>query len=381
MRIWFFFDPGDAPAVRALLNRHAAEGWELAEEQDCACYFARLERTGRGELSYDAAPASPFRPAEELEHQVRLRAAEGWESVATLNGMDFYRAAPLRFPEAHPIRPKPSVLAQRWLPGWLGLGAAVLLSLWLLLTGEGTWYLSNARIFLRFTGIPAALGAAYTLAWQLSLLLGRDPAKGTLRGAYLRGALKLLGGVWFFLLCVAAVLDYVRWPMALLVTLVWAAAALSASGLWRRRSYGLFRQVAALITGIALLSAAALSLVYPVQQEADILESGERSRYSVVSLEDLTDAEGEFLSGSWETSGSLLVTRAACEEWWLVDGERVKVSGEAYTCRLGTAGLVAGSLSGAVAVNGETVVRASATLDVPSDVLTQAAEAAVSAAS
>lgn len=382
MRIWFRFDPGDAPAVRARLNELAARGWELAEGQDCSCFFARLERTGRGELTYDVEPASPFRTAEELEHQVRLRAAEGWESVATLNGMDIYRAAPLRFPEPHSGKPPRGTLAQCWLFSWIGLLAAALLSLGLLLTGQGAWYLSNALIYLRFTGIPALVGAICWLSRPVALLLGRPMEKGTRQGMYFRSVLGTLGLVWCFGLCVSVALDWLNWLMVLLVAAIWLTAVLCSSGLWRRKSFGQFRQVTALITGIAVLSIAALTLVYPVQKRADLLQSGERSRYSasaLVQLEDLTDESGEFLSGSWAQSGSLLVSKTTYEEWWTVNGSRVKVHCERYVCHLGTAAWVRPDLEGtAFAQNGGTLVSVETTLSADPTLLTGAAEEAAS---
>lgn len=382
MRIWFRFDPGDAPMVRARLNELAAQGWELAEGQDCSCFFAQLERTGRGELTYDVEPASPFHTAEELKHQVRLRAAEGWESVATLNGMNIYRSAPLRFPEPHSEPVPRTTLAQCWLFSWIGLLAAALLSVVLLLIGPEPWYLSNAQIYLRFTGLPTLLGALCWLSRSAALLLGKPLTQGTRQGMYFRSVLKTLGLVWFFGLCVSAALDWLKWPMVLLVALIWLTAVLCSSGLWRRKSFEQFRLVTALVTGIAVLSIAALTLVYPVQQQADLLQSGERSRYSagtLVQLEDLTGASGEFLSGNWSQTGSLLVSRTSYEEWWTVDGSRVKVHCTRYVCRLGTAAWVRPDLEGAAfAQSGSTLVSVETTLDLDPALLTGAAEAAAS---
>lgn len=380
MWIWFRFDPGDAPGVRVRLNALAARGWELAEGQDCACFLARMERTGRGELSYDVEAASPFRTEEELEEQVRLRAAEGWESVATINGMDIYRAAPLRFPEPHSSPAGRGALAQGWAFGWLVLAAAAGVSLWLLLTGGTEWFLSNARLYLRFTGLPAALGALCFLVWQVKLLLGGGN-RGTERGMYFRSVLGVLGLVWLFGLCLGLALDWLKWPMVLLVALCWLGAVVGGSGLWRRKSFGKFVQVSALATGIAVLSVAALTLVYPAGERAELLQAGDRGRYqAAVALEDLSGAEGEFLSGRWERTGSLLVTKVSCEEWWLMDGEKIRVASAAYRCPLGTGAWVTASLrtgeGSAFAWQGDTVVWVETTLDVDAAALAVEAESA-----
>lgn len=374
--IWLRFSPGDYLGLREKLNSLAQEGWELAEERDCACFFARFTRTARTELCYDTEPARLLREAEAVRERVLRREAEGWEPVATLNGVDIYRSIPLRFPKPHEpdrergkITPR-RILTERWC---LADGGALLLlaaAVAAVLGGGEAWYLSNLQLYLRGTGAFAVAALLYFAVWQGTVLLGKRPKQPKRWAVYFRSALGALGLVWLGLGLVMLALDYLSVPVALLVSACGLAALGAASGLWRRKDYRLYRQVAALSVGVVILSAVLLSTAYPAGERDDFLDEFSRLQYRgepVMQLEKL-GLEGEaLLSGSYERHGSLLVTYTGYSEWWTVDGEDVSLATQVYQCRFGTAGriyarLEAGGEHSVLYRSGNTVVCVDTTL-------------------
>lgn len=344
--IWIRFSPGDYLGLRDMLNRLAGEGWELAEERDCSCFWALFTPTGRTELSYDTEPARPLQEQEAVKERVLRREAEGWEPVATLNGVDIYRSIPLRFPKPHMPGPEDGedtprrALTQRW--SLMDAGALLLLAAALaaILGGGADWYLSNFQLYLRWTGLLAAAGFLYLLLWQGTVLLSKRPKPPKRRGMYFRSILLVLEPAWVLLGLLALALDHLTLPIALLVAGCALAAAVAVSGLWRRKDYRFYRLSAALVLGIAILSAAPLSTAYPAGESNAFLDEFSRLQYReepVVQLEDL-GLEGEaLLSGSYERRGSLLITYTGYSEWWAADGETVSLFTEVYQCRFGTA--------------------------------------------
>lgn len=126
------------------------------------------------------------------------------------------------------------------------------------------------------------------------------------------------------------------------------------------------------MTGIAILSAYLLSLAYPGRVNVSILDEYTRLQYreeAVVQLEDLGLEGEELLSGSYQRSGSFLVTCTSYTEYWMLDGEMATLSTTAYVCRLGSADWLYEQLSAEVGAeeilyrSGNTVVRFSAPIE------------------
>lgn len=373
--IWFRYGPEDYLGVREKLNRLAAQGWELAEEQDCHCAFARFTPTARTELTYDVEPVPLLRKDEAVQDAVLAREAEGWEPVATLNGMDIYRSIPLRFPKVREgeaaAKASRTVLARRYGASVTALLAVLAATVYLYLTG-GTWYLSNLSLWLMGTAIPAAAGGLFWLGRQAARLMRPAPRPPAGWSMTVSSVLAALGRVWLLLTAFMLLLDQLTAAAACLVAVCYLAAAGAVSGLWRRKDFSLYRRVTALVTGVVILSAYLLSLAYPGRVSVSILDEYTRLQYrdeAVVQLEDLGLEGDELLSGSYQRSGSLLVTCTDYTEYWMVDGEMVTLSTTTYTCRLGTAGWLYGQLSeetGGEEIlyrSGNTVVRFSSPID------------------
>ncbi|MCD8341439.1 MAG: DUF2812 domain-containing protein [Clostridiales bacterium] len=373
--IWFRFGPEDYLGVREKLNRLAAQGWELAEEQDCHCSFARFTPTARTELTYDVEPVPLLRKDEAVQDAVLEREAEGWEPVATLNGMDIYRSIPLRFPKPREgeaaAQAHRTALAQRYGASVAALLAVLAAAVYLYLTG-GTWYLSNLSLFLMGTAAPAAICGLFWLGRRAALLMRRKPRPSAQWSMMAGSVLAALGRVWLLLAAFMLALDQLTVAAACLVALCYLAAAGAVSGLWRRKDFSLYRRAAALVTGVAILSAYLLSLAYPGRVSVSILDEYTRLQYqeeAVVQLEDLGLEGEELLSGSYRRSGSFLVTCVDYTEYWMLDGEMVTLSTASYTCRLGTAEWLYERLSEEVGAeevlyrSGNMVVRVSAPID------------------
>jgi hypothetical protein len=386
---WFRFSPGDYVGIREKLNELAAQGWMLAEEQDGSCYVARFCPTTRTELYYDTEPSEPLRQQEDVQRRVQARQAAGWENVATLNGVDIYRSLPLRYPKREAVDDgdKRLTYKQHLLRRW-ALSTSLMLVLAVLTVGSllysgNEWYLSNLQLFLRLTCIPGGLGVLYTLLWRGKILFAKTPKAASKAGLYLRSVLGVLGTLWLALGGVALALELVAWPSALLVMLCWAVAMISATGLWQRKDSFLHRQAEALITGVAALSLAGLTMVAPAAPTASLFHAAERQDYSgsVVYGEDL-GIEGTLLSADWARQGSALVTYTSYSEWWDVDGETITVSTQCYQCRFGTAAWLEEQLTrqtkgGTVYRQGNWVLVVRSSSDLPEALLQQAASGAV----
>ncbi|MCD7918501.1 MAG: DUF2812 domain-containing protein [Clostridiales bacterium] len=370
--IWFRYGPEDYLGVREKLNRLADQGWELAEERDCHCCFARFTPTARTELTYDVEPVPLLRKEEAVQDAVLAREAEGWEPVATLNGMDIYRSIPLRFPKpregeaaAQNCR---TILAQRYGVSVAALLAVLAAAVYLYRTG-GTWYLSNLSLWLLGTALPVTVGGLFWLGRRTVCLMRRTPRPVPPWSRMAGSVLAALGRVWLLLTAFMLALDQLTAAAACLVALCYLAAAGAVSSLWRRRDFSLYRRVAALVTGIAILSAYLLSLAYPGRVSVSILDEYTRLQYreeAVVQLEDLGLEGEDLLSGSYQRSGSFLVTCTSYTEYWMLDGEMATLSTTSYVCRLGSAEWVYEQLSAEVGAeeilyrSGNTVVRFSA---------------------
>ena len=109
MKRWILTALGDAFGLEQRLNQLAASGCELVTEQDGLHLFGTFAPTSRRELRYYVEPAPLFRTREQTLHRVGQLRALGWDSLCTLNGLDVYASAPLRFPEP------PQRSASRWM--------------------------------------------------------------------------------------------------------------------------------------------------------------------------------------------------------------------------------------------------------------------------
>lgn len=212
MKKWIFTAFGDAFGLEQRLNQLADAGLELVSAEDGLTFRGEFVPTSRQELRYFVEPAPLLRTKEQLLHRVEELRALGWVSRCTLNGLDVYASAPLRFPE----RPMPY---RSRLPDLVAL-LGVLLSLLLCILLPGPeWYLNNTELFMRLSAVfLLPIGTLWAL-WRLVRLMVPARRAAPVPLVLLRGALSALWLLWWWLLAVSVVFTLLP-PFWALVTLL-----------------------------------------------------------------------------------------------------------------------------------------------------------------
>lgn len=218
MKKWIFTAFGDIFGMEQRLNHLSDAGLELVSAEDGLTFWGDFAHTSRQELRYYVEPAPILRSEEQLLHRVEELRGLGWDSRCTLNGLDVYASAPLRFPE----RPMPY---RSRLPDLVAL-LGVLLSLLLctLLPGP-EWYLNNSELFLHLSAfLLLPIGTLWAL-WRLVRLIVPARRAALVPLVLLRGMLSALWLLWWWLLADSVVLT--------LLPLFWAFITLLAGLLLR----------------------------------------------------------------------------------------------------------------------------------------------------
>ncbi len=317
-RSWFFFSSGDAPAVCRRLNRLARQGWALDESEDCTAFFVRLRATARKELRYDVVYARAGRTQEELQEEVRRRTDQGWEPVATINGMDIYCSAPCALPEPEKVRVTRKGLLWGQLPGLL-LAIAFLAALfWTERVGGGRWYLQHKGVFLHFALYPAMLALGLLALW-LGLRCAW-PERDSVGLMWLRSVLSVLGLVWLWFLLGACALDWLPDAAAGIFLLAVTGGLICYQLRWSRRSGELYRPTVLLLLAVSILLAAMLRQTLPDGADANV---------QVLSASDFGLSAGEVELTQLQRQGSFLAERITYSETWSAD---LYLSEELYRC-------------------------------------------------
>lgn len=315
---WIYSPSGDELALREYLNCLASEGWELEAPNGngIICYLAKFRRTSRSELRYDVEPRG-FCTEEELQAKVELRAAEGWEPVCTMNGVNIYSSMPCRSPQ----------FSDSWCDNgksssvFLGISIlAYLLSsafavLWNHL--HPVWYLSHLDAYLHLTVIPFAVVSISLAVWSLLRFVhsAEQPAQPklfTLRRIML-GSLVL----WRWLLICSILFTFLPllWALGVILGVILLHLLLQFDEL--------------LCTGCALLLTIVLVAAMPVQDASNISGLPWRSSgTNILTAEQLNLAEGALIYADMEENGSFLVQCVSYSE----KREGIRIESRVYTC-------------------------------------------------
>lgn len=315
--VWLYSLSGDYLAVRERLNALAAEGWEMDKPADGRCLVGRFQRTRRKELCYDVEIAPIFSSQGELQRTVDLRAAEGWEAVCTINGMNIYCSMPCRDPQT-------AEQAQDAIRRWRGRGGAfllfLLLGLCLSLGAERLckpWYGNNISAFFHLSLLPLCMISLLMGIWVgVSMIKPVQKTEKTLFFHIRCGFLALLS-LWWLMLAASILLT--------LLPVTWAAGvALGGVVL-----HLLLRLPGKLSAGCTLLLAFLLSLLLPMQQLASVNGTVWREQRSdIVTAERLHYQPEGLIAADYEKTGSLLVQCASYSEKW----RELRVESRTFTC-------------------------------------------------
>lgn len=318
-RSWFFFSSGDAPAVCQRLNRLAEQGWRLDETEDCTAFLVGLRATARKELRYDVVCARAGRTQEELHEEVQRRTAQGWEPVATINGMDIYCSGPCAFPEPEKGSVTRKGLLWGQLPGLLLSIAFLAVLFWTARIKGGNWYLQHTSAFLHFALYPAVLILGLWALW-----LGLRcvwPERRSVGLMWLRSVLSVLELLWLWLLLAVSALDWLPdWVAGLLILLV-TGTLVYYQLRWSRRSGGLYRTMVPLIIGVSIVLAAGLRQALPEKTGGNV---------EMLSASDFGLTSGEVEFTQRQCTGSFFVKRITYSETW---SEDLYLSEELYCCQ------------------------------------------------
>lgn len=321
MKKWIFTAFGDALGLEQRLNQLAGTGLELVSAEDGLLFRGEFVPTSRQELRYFAEHAPLLRTQEQLLHRVEELRALGWDSRCTLNGLDIYASAPLRFPESPmPYRSRlPDLVAL--------LGVLLSLLLCILLPGP-EWYLNNLELFLHLSAfLLLPIGTLWTL-WRLVRLMVPARRAAPVPLVLLRGALSALWLLWWWLLAVSVVFTLLP-PFWALVTLLaglmlrlWLGISMSPEGKPRWTHYTPLSQRLACV-GLTLLLAIGLHRLGVTAAVQDYAAGAAPWGDGwAVHTADVMQDPGELTSTEYRKSGSLLVQRDSYTE--VSEGQRLE---------------------------------------------------------
>ena len=329
MKKWVFTAYGDALGLEQHLNQLADSGYELLTEQDGLHFFGDFAPTSRRELRYFVEAAPLFRTRDQTLHRVEQMRSLGWDSLCTLNGLDVYASAPLRFPE------QPQRNHTRWAGVFSLLGVLLSLLLCLLLPGP-SWYLSNLELFLHTSAVLLLpVGSVWALWRLLRMLLPAHRAASGLV-VLLRGTLSALWCLWWWMLAMSIILTLLPLHWALGTLLLALLLRLSAGivsfseGTPRWTPYApLSLRLACL--GTALLLAIGLNRLGVTDAVQDYAPGAAPwgDGWAVHSSDVMTEP-GDTTFTEYRKSGSLLVCRESLTEV----SEENRLECQRYTCLL-----------------------------------------------
>lgn len=321
MKKWIFTAFGDAFGLEQRLNQLADAGLELVSAEDGLLFRGEFVPTSRQELRYFVEPAPILRSEEQLLHRVEELRALGWDSKCTLNGLDIYVSAPLRFPE----RPMPKISRSAGICSLLGVLFSLLLCT--LLPGP-EWYLNNSELFMHLSAFfLLPIGTLWAL-WRLVRLIvpARRVAPAPL--VLLRGTLSALWLLWWWLFAASVVLTLLP-PFWALVTLLsglllrlWLGIGTSPEGKPRWTHHTPLSQRLACV-GLTLLLAIGLHRLGVTAAVQDYAAGAAPWGDGwAVHTSDVMQDPGELSSTEYRKSGSLLVRRESYTE--VSEGQRLE---------------------------------------------------------
>lgn len=329
MKRWIFTAAGDDLGLERRLNSLAEQGLELVSPGDGACYWAEFQTTKRSELRYFAEAAPLFRSDEQLRKSVEQRTAQGWEPIGTINGLDVYRSAPLRFPGEVERQQSPAVrLPMLWLLLSIGMCLA-----WGLMSQQ--WYLTNLGVFLFVTGVPLVPLAALGFVWRLVQLLAPPKTAAPEPLVLLRGVLAAAWRVWGLLLLGSLVMTLVRplWAGLILAlgVLLYLGTLLTRNeeGLIARRRVP-FRWKAFCVGLTLLLSLGVSYLSGSTITHSFAVGPVDWGRGWMVHVSEVANHPGEITSTEYHRRGSVLVQWECVTE----SAENQRLECQLYTCAL-----------------------------------------------
>lgn len=306
---WLFYSPTDYTALRRRLNELAEQGLELVKPADGTCYVGRFRPTDRAELRYDVEPRA-FCTQEELQRMVDLRAAQGWEPVCTINGVNIYTSMPCHKADFLEDRRETQ---RRLRPLMLHQLLLCLLPLCFCLPWDlahNLWYLDYFSLFIHLFG-PIVSGAAVLVLSSMLLRL-EGPAAVFLQTLFLT-----LLRLWWLCLPISIVLA--------LLPLRWALGVFLGGIVLRT----LLRGNAALFSGLILLFALLVHLLLPAQEMSSLNGMSWRNgRSDIVTAELLERSPEQFISAEYQKTGTLLVRESSYSEKWT----DLRIESRLYTC-------------------------------------------------
>lgn len=306
---WLYYSPADYPFLRTKLNSLAEQGYELAKPADGTCYLGKFQPTDRSELRYDVEPRA-FCTAEELQMMVELRAAQGWEPICTVNGMNIYSSMPchqvstFESKEEEKRRLRPLLLPQLF----LCLASVCFPFLWDIF--HDVWYLDYFTLFIHLFGPLAAASGLFVI---LSTLLHfKHPINIRLRTIALT-----LVRLWWMLLPISIVLTLVPIP--------WAAGVLFGGVLlWL-----LFRVNALSFAGCVLFFSLVIHSLLPTEGfSSDSGMAWQNTLSDIVTAEQLDQNPTDFLSAEYHKTGTFLTYQSTYSEKW----SDLRIESIHYTC-------------------------------------------------
>lgn len=327
MKHWVFTAFGDALGLEQRLNQLADSGLELVTEEDGMRFFGAFEPTSRQDLRYYVEPAPLLRSDSQALHRVEELRKLGWDNLCTLNGLDVYVAAPLRFPN------RPELRVSRTYGVLSLLGVLLSVALCALLPGS-EWYIHNYGVFLRLTGgIFLPFGGIWAL-WRAVRLIVPPQKAAPPFWVLTRSVCSALWCLWWPMLAVSVVLT--------LLPLLWAMVTLLLGLLLRLRA-GIQHneegktcwhaeaslQWRGVCVGMMLLLAIGL---HQLGVTSSIQEYAAGSApwgvgWAVHTNEVMTDP-GEAISTEYRKIGSLLVSRESYVE--VTEGQHLEC--QRYSC-------------------------------------------------
>ena len=328
MKRWIYTAAGDDLGLEQRLNSLAEQGLELVSPGDSTCYWAEFLPTNRTELRYYVEAAPLFRSDKQLRKIVEQRTAQGWEPLGTINGLDVYQSAPLRFPrEVHRRQPSHAVcLPMLWL--LLSMGTCLA---WGALSQQ--WYLSNLGVFLFATGfLLLPLGAVWII-WRMVRLFFSAKKAAPVPIVLLRGALAAAWRIWGLFLVVSLVMTLVLPLWAGMILALGALLYLGAllirdeEGRITRRRVS-FRWKALCVGLTLLLSIGVSRLVGSTIAHSFTVGPSDWGQDWMVHAAEVTKEPGDITSTEYRRRGSVLVQWESVTE----STENQNLECQLYTC-------------------------------------------------
>lgn len=326
MKHWIFTALGDRGGLEQRLNVLAGRGLELQSIGDGLSVLGEFQPTNRSELSYCVETPPLLRTNDQIRHSMEEHAARGWRPVGTINGMDVYCAAPLRFPK------RVESPQRRWPELFSLLGVAMSCCLCLFLPG-GRWYLSNAEIVLHLSAFLFLPVGMIWSAWRLYRFVrlpGEEPLETLV---LLRGVVSCLWFLWWIVLAVSVILTLLplRWGLLILLLglILFLCSGVSVEeGKLVRIQRGRLIWCGVCLGGMLLL---AIGLNWlGISSEVREFHSGptawEADRF--VHLADVMSPSEELLFSEYRRQESLLVRWESCSE----SSEGQHLECQVYTC-------------------------------------------------